>query len=179
MKKIYRHIEGVKITAQFSEQNDLHYRYWLEITLKNSLSTGKTACVVMMNPSYAGVELADKSVQLMEKVVFLKCHPEFAGVRKLIVVNLFAFIQTNDFVGLPHEIGSGNDAAITSAMKKSDVIILGWGLGKRFEARRAFVLGQLAKLKGKQLFKTKKHPSRAGYDGFIQPFTFDGVPDSL
>ncbi len=173
----YLHIDGVKVTAQFSEENGLRYRYRLEITLKNSPSAGKTACVVMMNPSYAGVDVADKSVQFMEKVVFLKRLPEFAGVKKLIVVNLFAFIQTNDFEGLPHEIGSGNDAAITSAMKKSDVIILGWGLGKRFEARRAFVHGQLAKLKGKQLFKTKKHPSRAGYDGFILPFIFDGAAD--
>ena len=168
----YLHINGVKVTARFAEEKGLRYRYRLEITLKNSPLTGKTVCVVMMNPSYAGVELADKSVQFMEKVVFQKGLPEFAGVEKLVVVNLFAFIQTKAFAGLPHEIGSKNDAAIKSAMKKSDVIILGCGTNKRFEERSAFVLGQLAKMKGKKLFKTKRHPSRAGYEGFIQPFSF-------
>ena len=78
----------------------------------------------MMNPSYACVEHADKSVQFMERVVFLKGLPEFEGVGRLIVVNHFAKIQTHEFQGQAHEIGSGNDAAIEQAFKDSDIIIL-------------------------------------------------------
>lgn len=53
----------------------------------------------MQNPSYAGEEVADKSVQFMEKVVFQKGLPEFRDVRRLIVVNQFAYIETNNFEG--------------------------------------------------------------------------------
>jgi len=166
----YKHIDGVKVTALFSEENDLRYRYRLEIVLKNSLSSGKTACAVMQNPSCADENVADKSVQFLEKVVFQKCLPEFEGVQRLIIVNQFARIQTNNFRGLAHEIGSRNDFAIESALNESDVIILGWGSGNPFEERKAFVLGLLQKMNGKQLFKTKMHPARGRYAGFIQPF---------
>ena len=35
-----------------------------------------------------------------------------------------------------------------------------------------FVIEELRKLKGKQIFQTRMHPSRGRYDGFIQPFQF-------
>lgn len=124
----------------------------------------------MQNPSYACEEFADKSVQFMEKVVFEKGLPEFRGVRRLIVVNQFAKIQTNDFQGLPDEIGSLNDAAIKSALEESDIVILGWGSSNRFEERKAFVLGLLGETKDKTIFKTRMHPSRGRYKGFIQPY---------
>jgi len=79
--KCYKHIDGVEVKAEFSKENGLHYRYRLEITLKNSLPSGKTACVVMQNPSYAGEDVADKSVKFMETVVFQKGLPEFEKVR--------------------------------------------------------------------------------------------------
>ena len=166
---IYEHIDGVSATAHFAWEGDLRYRYRLEITLKDAAPTGKTACVVMQNPSYANEHVADKSVQFMEKVVFKKGLPEFEGVRRLIVVNQFARIQTNDFQGLPHEIGALNDAAIKDALHESDIVILGWGSASRFEERKAFVLGLLGEMKQKTLFKTRMHPSRGRYDGFIQP----------
>jgi len=89
----------------------------------------------------------------------------------LIVVNQFAAIQTNDFQGLPREIGSGNDAAIETALNESDIIILGWGSTNPFDQRKAFVLGLLQKMNVKQLFKTKMHPAWGCYDGFVQPFS--------
>jgi hypothetical protein len=61
----------------------------LEIVLNGAAPTGKTVCVVMQNPSYAGEDVADKSVQFMEKVVFQKGLAEFTDVRRLIVVNQF------------------------------------------------------------------------------------------
>jgi hypothetical protein len=165
----YEHINDVEVTAQFSFENDLHYRYRLEITLKDASPTGKTACVVMQNPSYAREGVADKSVQFMEKVVFKKGLPEFEGVRRLIVVNQFAYIETNNFQGLPYQIGALNDAAIKDALQESDIIILGWGSTNRFEERKAFILSLISEMKHKTLLKTKMHPSRGQYDGFIQP----------
>lgn len=167
MKKKYKHIEGVKVTAEF----DKNYRYRLDISLINPAQARKTACVVMQNPSYAGEEIADKSVQFMEKVVFQKNLPEFENVRRLIVVNQFAAIKTNGFQGLPHEIGLRNNSAIETALNESDIIILGWGCVNPFKARQIFVIGLLQKMKRKQLLQTRTHPARASYDGFIQPFS--------
>lgn len=167
----YDHIDGVKVTAQFSSEGESRYRNRLEITLKGAAPTGQTVCAVMQNPSYAGTDVADKSVQFLEKVVFKKGLPEFDGVRRLIVVNQFAYIQTNDFEGLQHQIGEGNDAAITTALHQSDIVVLAWGSSNRFEARKAFVHGILGGMKDKTLFNIRMHPSGGRYDGFIQPFT--------
>ncbi len=167
---IYEHIDGVSVTAQFAWEGELRYRYRLEVALTDAVSTGKTTCVVMQNPSYANEHVADKSVQFMEKVVFKMGLSEFEGVRRLIVVNQFARIQTNGFQGLPHEIGALNDAAIKGALHESDIVIMGWGSANRFDERKAFVLGLLGEMKQKTLFKTWMHPSRGRYDGFIHPY---------
>lgn len=166
----YEHIDGVDVIAQFSHEGESRYRNRLEITLKEAAPTSKTVCAVMQNPSYAGEDVADKSVQFLEKVVFKKGLPEFDGVRRLIVVNQFAYIQTNDFEGLPNQIGELNDAAIKAALHESDIIVLAWGVSNRFEARKAFVHGFLGSMKHKTLLQTKMQPSRGRYDGFIQPF---------
>ena len=76
---------------------------------------------MLQNPSYAGEVLADKSVEFMEKVVFKKGLLESDSVRRLIVVNQFDYIQTNNFEGLPHQIGKNNDASITAALNESDM----------------------------------------------------------
>lgn len=107
----YEHIDGVEVAAQFSREGESRFRNRLEIALQSAQPSGKTVCAVMQDPSYAGEDVADKSVQLLEKVVFQKGLPEFEEVRRLIVVNQFAYSQTNDFEGLPHQIGELNDAA--------------------------------------------------------------------
>ena len=167
---IFEHIDGVEVTAQFSSDGEMRYRYRLDITLKDAAPAGKTVCAVMQNPSYAGEDVADKSVQFLEKVVFTKGLPEFQGVRRLIVVNQFAYIQTNDFEGVPHQIGELNDAAIKSALDESNIVVLAWGSSNRFEERKAYVLSLLGGMKQKTLLKTRMHPSRGRYDGFIQPY---------
>lgn len=106
----------------------------------------------------------------MGKVVFQKGLTEFASVRRLLVVNQFAFIQTNAFQGLPHEIGSLNDDAIREALLESDIVILDWGSSNRIEERKTFVLGLLNEMKQKVILKTRMHPSRGRYENFIQPF---------
>lgn len=166
----FNHIPEVTVTADFAEENGQRYRYRLDVRLKHPPSANVTACVIMMNPSYACVEHADKSVQFMERVVFLKGLPEFAGVGRLIVVNQFAKIQTKDFQGLPQDIGSRNDAAIQAAFEESDVIIVAWGCANPFRERIAFAQELLASMPGKRLYRTSKHPSRGRYAGFIQPW---------
>lgn len=167
----YLHIKNVTAKAQFATENGLKYRYRLDITKVGASSSPKTACVVMQNPSYAGEEEADKSVQFMEKNVFEKDLPEFKGVERIIVVNQFARIQTNDFVGLSSDIGTKNDKAIETALAETEIIIIAWGASNRFEARKEFVLSLLKRMQGKQFYKTKMHPSRGRYADFIQPLS--------
>lgn len=166
----YKHIEGAQVSAEFSEEGGLLYRYWLDIVMPDKAGMGITACVIMQNRSYAGREIADRSVRFMEETVFRRNLPEFEGVNHLIVVNLFARVQTRDFKGKAHDIGSRNDAAIEAALRTLEIVIIGWGFSNKFSERKACVLGLLKNLKGKQLFKTKMHPSRGRHDGFIQPF---------
>jgi hypothetical protein len=172
----YQHIDGAEVSAQFSWENEMRYRYRLQVTLTGSDPKGKTVCAVMQNPSYAGEDVADKSVQFLEKVVFTKGLPEFQGVRRLIVVNQFAYIQTDGFEGVPHQVGELNDAAIKTALDESDIVVLAWGSSNRFEERKAYVLSLLGGMKQKTLLKTRMYPSRGRCDGFIQPYALaDGL----
>jgi hypothetical protein len=171
----YNHIAGVNVTAEFAEEHGERYRYWLDIALQACPRPPLTACVIMMNPSYACVEFADKSVQFMERVVFQQELPEFEGVGRLIVVNQFAKIQTHKFQGLPHEVGQRNDAAIERAFTASDCVILGWGRANRFEERQAFAMDLLRRLPPKRILRTRTHPSRGRYNGFILPVVLHGV----
>ncbi len=166
----YEHIDGVEVIAQFSQEGEQRFRNRLEIDMTDTPLTGKTVCAVMQNPSYAGEDVADKSVQFMEKVVFKKGLPEFEGVRRLIVVNQFAYIQTNDFEGLPNQIGEHNDAAIKAALDECDIVVLAWGSSNRFVERKAFVYRLLEGMKQKTLLKTRMYPSRGRYDQFIQSY---------
>ncbi|HLP17427.1 MAG TPA: DUF1643 domain-containing protein [Bacteroidota bacterium] len=172
----YLHIPNVSVKARFATENGLRYRYRLEITKACAPSGMKTACVVMQNPSYAGETIADKSVQFMEKNVFERGLPEFAQVGRLIVVNQFAFIQTNAFQGLAHENGSKNDRAITDAIIESDIVIIAWGKSNRFEQRKEFVMNVLRSASpAKTLYMTRMHPSRGRYEGFIQPLSISNA----
>jgi hypothetical protein len=166
----YKHIDGIKVTAQFARENGLDYRYRLDISLEEPSQRSKTACVVMQNPSYASAEVADKSVQFLEKVVFQRNLPDFRDVRRLVIINQFARIQTDNFQGKPADVGNQNDTIIQSVLQESDVIIVAWGATNSFESRKTFVLGLIRKMTGKHLLKTKMHPARGHYDGFIQPF---------
>ena len=50
--------------------------------------------------------------------------------------------------------------------------IIGWGVNSRFKERKAFVSGFINKMRNnKQLFKTRAHPARGRYDGFVQSFS--------
>ena len=102
--------------------------------------------------------------------MFQKALPEFNGVNRLIIVNQFARIKTNDFIGLPEEIGSDNNTVIEAALQESDIVVIAWGSSNRFKDRKEFELGLLTNMTDKQLFQTKMSSHEVKYDGFIQAF---------
>src|SRR5690606_29399853 len=110
-----------RIEAEFSDENPPLFRYRLSATKLNASPASKTVCAIMQNPSYAGVEVADKSVQVLERVVFEKGLTEFADVGRLVVVNQFAFIQTTGFVGTREQVGHRNDEVISQALDQSEI----------------------------------------------------------
>lgn len=83
----------------------------------------------MQNPTYACVEFADKSVQVLERVVFEKGLEEFRGVGRLIVVNQFAFIQTNGFIGTGEQV-------VSETMEQSEIVLFAWGEDNGFVERQ-------------------------------------------
>jgi len=166
----HAHIPGVKVKARFTLEKGRRYRHWMEITHSQRPKTGKTVCVIMQNPSYADASWADKSVQFMEKIVFERGLEAFGRARRLIVVNLYALVQTHDFQGRPEDIGASNNRAIRAAFWASEIVILGWGKSDCFQDRRQTVLEWLPGRPGQKLYQTRKHPSRGFYEGFIHPY---------
>ena len=165
----YRHVENVSVRAIYDE-GDAGYRYRLEITRSDAPPHPRTVCVVMQNPSVAGEQFADKSVQFLEKVVFNRGLAEFEGVDRLVIVNQFARVQTTGFAGLETDIGRQNDDSIRHALQEADLVVVGWGASNRFHGRQAFVHGLMKSLcRAKPLYQTRMHPSRGRCGGFIQP----------
>ncbi len=170
MKQIYAHRPDLQISADFSREEKPLFRYRLEASKVGACSNPRTVCAVMQNPSYACVEIADRSVQILERVVFERAMAEFKGIERLIVVNQFAFIQTKDFVGTNDQIGERNDQAINRAVDESEIVLIAWGKANRFLERQKRILEMVSNKTGGTLFRTSRHPSRAIYDGFVQPF---------
>lgn len=167
----YLHRPKLKIKADFSNESPPLFRYTLTATKDGSSATPKTVCAILQNPSCACVEFADKSVQVLERVVFEKNLVEFHGVERLIIVNLFAFIQTKDFKGASEHIGPRNDAAIRQALEQSEIILLAWGKNNRFVSRKNKIIETVRTQQDKRLLQTSRHPSRVIYDGFIQEYS--------
>lgn len=169
MKPRYQHRPGLNVQAHFATENGRHFRYTLVVSRGASTTDGRTICVVMQNPSYAGVDVADKSVQVLERVVFEQGRSEFAGVTRMVIVNLYAAIQTNDFRPAPAMIGSKNDVIIENSVETSDIVLIAWGQAKADPARKKWIVRLAAKYPGKHWLKTRMHPARVRYKGFIQP----------
>lgn len=170
MKQTYLHRQNLTITAAFSSEVAPIFRYRLEASKDTASNNPITVCAVMQNPSYASVAIADRSVQVLERVVFEKALAEFDGVERLIVVNQFAFIQTKDFIGTDDQIGEINDDAIGKAVDESEIVLIAWGKENSFLQRQKRILEIVRAKNGKTLLQTSRHPSRVIYDGFIQPF---------
>ena len=131
------------------------------------MNKGETVCAIMQNPSVANEEVADKSVQFLEKLIFEKSYPLFKHVSRLIIVNQFAFIQTNNFVDTNGSIGKNNDVYIKKAIKNSKIILVAWGKTNAHYQRREDIKKIISFFRDKKVYQTKKHPSRGCYEDFI------------
>lgn len=170
MKQTFRHRPGLEVEADFSDEDPPMFRYSLSATRVDASAEAKSVCAVMQNPSWACVEYADKSVQVLERVVFEKGYDEFCNVGRLIIVNQFAFIQTNGFVGTRDKTGPRNDAAIAQALEQSEIVLLAWGKSNVFLQQKNKILDMVNRQPGKRVLQTSRHPSRVIYDGFIQEY---------
>lgn len=167
--RIYRHIDGVRVTATYSPCRK--YRYRLEVVLNSSVEGNPvTVCAILQNPSAANADIADKSVQFLEKLVFLQGLPQFAGAHKLIIVNQFAFIQTQAFSGAVMHIGAENDQHLERAIAESEVILVAWGKSNSCTTRKLAVDRMLRKHEDKLVLAGKSHPARASYLGYVFPY---------
>ena len=159
--KMYRHIDNVQVEADFACEQGVRYRYRLEITKHGASRSPKTACVVMQNPSCAGKDIADRSVEFLEKVVFEKQQQAFDGVERLLIVNQFARVQTKTSAkfGCDSDIGEKNNEAIKSALEEAQVVVIAWGKSNKFKERQKYVCALLKPMTDKQLYRTRYHPA--------------------
>lgn len=166
---VFKHIDGVICEATFSGCG--RFRYSLTIEMIDSAGTD-TVCVIMQNPSVADSEIADKSVQFLEKLIFLEEYPEFSNTERIIIVNQFGFIQTKDFDSSDSYIGTDNDESIRKAIESSEIVLVAWGANNKY-AQRKEIIDKIIKQSGqKKLLQTKKHPSRGTYSDFIKDYKF-------
>ncbi len=165
---IYKHIPYVFVQAKFSDCKKFRYQLTIENTAKTN---GSSLCIVMQNPSVATAKFADKSVQFLEKIIFEKEVELFRNVKTIIVVNQFAYVQTNGFIGSTNKIGKENDNFIRQAIQDSDIVIVAWGKTNPFLKRQEDILRIIYSFEGKKVLMTKKHPSRGTYQDFIMPFS--------
>lgn len=104
-----------------------------------------TVCAILRNPSAADAAIADKSVQFLEKLVFMQGLPQFAGAHKLIIVNQFALIRARGVVGLEKHIGAETDRHIDQAIAESGVIVVAWGKSNPCTSRKLVIDRMLKK----------------------------------
>ena len=164
----YEHINGAFVRAYFSDCGT--YRYRLTIDFQDN-DGGKCVCVIMQNPSVADAEFADRTVKFLEKLVFLEGYPEFEGVGRMIIVNQFAYVQTNDFDGSGEHIGPENDAYIQKALSEADIVLVAWGRTNKYKERGAVINAFIAESGEKLLLQTDRHPSRGAYKNFIKSYS--------
>jgi len=128
---------SIRSTAVFSECGLYRYRLVRErpIDLHDDANSAGTVCFLMCNPSVATADDNDPTVLRTQKRAF-KFGINGRRFRRMIVVNLFAYVST-DPKGLmqhSHPIGPENDAHIIQAAKESDLFICAWGdVGARFK----------------------------------------------
>ncbi len=164
----HQHIACVVAHPLFS--NCGKYRFLLSIE-HTTRKKGEVLCVIMQNPSVAGREFADKSVQFLETLIFQKEYAEFSKVSKILIVNQFARIQTKNFKGKSTDIGPENDQYIKNAIQKADSILIAWGKNNPFIERQQAILKMIRVDENKKVLITRKHPSRGSYSNFIMGYT--------
>lgn len=164
---VYRHLNLIDAKAIYSICGAYRYLLTLQHTDKEY---GQTVCVIMQNPSVAGSEFADKSVQFLETLIFQKEYPEFANVSTILIVNQFGRIQTKNFKGRPSDVGPENDNYLQKAICQSDIIMIAWGKTNPYTDRQQAIQDMIRAYENKKVLMTKKHPSRGSYKNFITTY---------
>ncbi len=165
---VYRHLKKIDAKAIYSTCGAYRYLLTLKYTGKEN---GQTVCVIMQNPSVAGSEFADKSVQFLETLIFQKEYPEFAKVSTIHIVNQFGRIQTKNFKGNPSDVGPENNDHIQKAICQSDIILIAWGKINPYTKRQQAIQDMIQAYENKKVLMTKKHPSRGSYQDFITTYS--------
>lgn len=152
------------------EQSSYRYLLW-----RSWPAEGRRSCAfVMLNPSTATHAVNDPTIERCQR------RARSMGFRSLFVVNLFA-LRSTDPDGLyahPEPIGGpANDAAILTAARIADLVVLAWGdkhgshLGRNREVRtglaKAGVQCQALALTSRG---EPRHPLYLRYDLSPQPF---------
>lgn len=94
---------------------------------------------------------------------------EFKDIERLIIINQFGFIQTNDFVGTDTQIGELNEVAIIG-LNDADIILIARGKDNKYINRQKKILNMIRHSGDEILLQTSRHPSRVIYKGFIQKY---------
>jgi hypothetical protein len=108
----------IKRSAVLSD--DKLYRYRLERDLGRS---GKTAAVIMVNPSIADADIDDHTIRK------LYGFAERFDIGRLVVGNLFAFRATDigELAQAADPIGPKNDWHLVDIMASATMVIVAWG----------------------------------------------------
>jgi hypothetical protein len=152
----------VEVFTKFSD--DRKHRYLMEILMKDEGT--RIVCAVMQNPSYACKEIADKSINFLEQLIFTKGRPEFKNVGKLVIVNQFSYIQTTKFKGGTDKLDEKTNFYIHIGISQADIILLAWGPNNKYKDRSDDIKSYIDFTK-QEVYFTKTHPSHGKYDELI------------
>jgi hypothetical protein len=105
------------------------YRYLMTFQSKKPIMNGKTAAIILMNPSTAGYVNDKPRIDSTLGKVLCWCHRnDFSLVD---ILNLFAFRETypNQLIDIPYSnlIGPKNNKMLTESCEKHRIVITAWG----------------------------------------------------
>lgn len=153
---IYKHLVYLTVKPEYDETKK--YRYKLEITKNNNMGEHeKVVSVIMLNPSIANEYIADKSVFIIEQLIFENPNCSIKNIGKLIIINKYGLIKKDNFKARADIKRESNLNAVKTAFEESNYIVLAWGKDKRGD-KEIFQL--MKQMKNKRWFMIKEHPSR-------------------
>lgn len=125
------------------------YRYLMSFVSKNSIANGRSAAVILMNPSTAGYVNGKTQIDSTLGKVLCWCHKN--KFNEVDILNLFACRETypNQLVGIPYAklVGTKNNKMIKTTCEKRDVVIAAWvnceGVSKGDFAKRTKLVAKL------------------------------------
>ena len=125
----FDHVDGQRIRARFSRRNT--HRWALQVPYRQDSARTQTVSVFLKNPSSAGEQFADRTIQTVEREIY-RLFPMAAW---LWVFNLFAIRATEtrdvrraiDQHNIEWAIGDENDRALLCAIRDSHHIVAAWG----------------------------------------------------